>query len=746
MEGSPTLEEEQAYFDVAWSHREEARAAAKEGGLVGGRYDQIALNEANKKYLAQLAPPESAVAHGAIRLENKEVVYVGRDTIWDKERDTLVINWRSRMGELFERATVKNTQGVAVKRTFLTRGTQIQSFDDLVFSDLLRKVDELTDVEISGVDDALLQDLDKNRTGHMQDIVRTIQAAQSYLIRHDAKALLVIQGGPGTGKSAVALHRASWLLFNEQDLTPEQVLIIGPTDTFTTYIKDVLPGLGDSRVPHLSLRRLGPQPSNQREEAIDTARLKGEEKMAGLLHRALQFRTRFAGSDKVLAVGTGPQAVSLARDQVEAQIENFRNAPTYNAGRQGMRAWIRAQVETAQRESARFGQPVELDLQAIDVALDRVWPPLTAQQFVRDLLGSQNRLQEAAGDEFTAGDVGRLYRRSAATAAAETWADSDVALLDEAEHLINGSPERFLHILVDEAQDLSPMQLRSVARRSTNGAFTIVGDIAQSTGPWSRNTWDQVITALARDEMPVVEQSLTYGYRVPAEIYELAAQLLPFVAPELEPLTVVRKAGQAPQFIQDDGDYDVTTEVIAAISEHAQKGRFLGVIVAPEYKPTLTAALTEQDIKFSDADAGSLGTAVNVVSATEAKGLEFDAVVVVEPAAIAALHRGMRFLYIALTRATKYLSVVYSQAFEPFALEGAEPQKPIDGTSPAPQAPAQPVETPRPSLAPTTIAALSPALVSAAGEWAAQLRNDIAPNRHEAFLAEVARQLGITNE
>lgn len=731
------LAEEQAYFDHAWERREDARRAAQEGGPAGGRHAQIALNAQNRQYLARLAPADVAVAHGAVRLDDGDVIYVGRDTIWDEDKDVLVVNWRSPAGELYERATAKDPLGVALKRTFSTDRNRVKSFDDIVFADLASKVAELTDLELSGVDDALLADLDTGRTGSMRDIVRTIQAAQSHLIRHDADCLLVVQGGPGTGKSAVALHRASWLLFNEEGLTPEKVLVIGPTDTFTNYIHDVLPGLGDYDVPHRSLRRLGPQPSTRREEAADTARLKGEARMAALLRRALHLRIRFAGTDPELRVGTGAESIGIPRADVEQQIDRLRTAPTYNAGRQGMRTWLVGRVEAANRHPDRRFSRREVDLQAVDVALDRVWPPLTAQQFVRDLLGSANRLQEAAGDEFTAADIGRLYRRAAATAAAETWSDSDVALLDEAERLINGTTERYSHIIVDEAQDLSPMQLRSVARRSSNGSMTVVGDIAQSTGPWARDTWDEVVAELEREGVPVVQEVLEYGYRVPSEIYSVAAKLLPLVAPELEPLTVVRSVNQEPRFVADDGDQDVTEEVIGAIIEHAKRGRFLGVIVTPHYKARLAEELRSQDITFSDGDEGSLGSAVNLISAGESKGLEFDAVIVVEPAEIAALDRGLRLLYIALTRATKYLTVIHSQAFEPLDLAGVPPLVPVEIPV------AQTSQEAAAIAAPGGHARLSPAMVSAAAQVAAQIQEDIAPGKLAAFVAEIARQLNV---
>lgn len=768
MADAQELTEEQAYFDRAWECREATRHSAESARGEGHRYDGKAIVQQNKDYAEQLAGPDVAVAHGAIALEDGEVLYIGRNSIWDESRDILVVNWRTEIGELYERATVQDTCGVARKRTFKTDRNRILDFEDAVFADLASRVAELSDLEISGVDDALLDDLDTGRTGAMRDIVRTIQASQSGLIRHPADALLLVQGGPGTGKSAVALHRASWLLFNESGLRPERMLVVGPSETFTNYIKDVLPGLGDAQVPQTNLRRLGPQKSSRREESPETARLKGEERMAGLLERALHLRIRLAGNDPELVIGTGWPRLAIPRAELETQLDALRKMPSYAAGRTAMRTWLTQRATELLVEESEFVRTVEVDQQAVDQALERIWPQLSAQQFLRDLLGSQARLQEAAGDAFTAGDIGRLHRQSAGNLAAETWSDTDVALLDEADYLIRRTTDRYDHIVLDEAQDLSPMQLRSIRRRSSNGRYTVVGDIAQSTGPWARDTWDDVVEGLRKDA-PVVYEELDYGYRVPREIYEIAAKLLPLMAPELTPLTVVRPAPEPPAFILDDGDHDLAEETVTAIEEHAVKGRFIGVVVAPEYKADLAEELSRRGINFADADKGSLGASVNLISATEAKGLEFDAVVVVEPAAIADIgDKGLRLLYIALTRATKYLTVVHARAFEPLGLEGAPAQAAPEPTYterlflgateatrtvPRPSSrtsiqdsllevvPVVTGERPDVSGTSTTNGALSPLLVGAARGIADQIRDDVHPDKWPALLEEITRQL-----
>lgn len=755
------LAKEQKYFNDVWERREEIRSRTMAGGLAGNRADQRALNQQNRGYLETLASPDTEVAHGSITLDDGEVLYVGRNTIFDHNRDALVINWRSKIGELYERATVRDPLGVTKKRTFHTEVTnQIVDFDDTVFADLVDRVSELSDLQLSGVNDALLDDLDSGRTGAMRDIVKTIQASQSELIRHDPKSLLVVQGGPGTGKSAVALHRVSWLLFNEEGLKPDDVLVIGPTDTFTHYIKNVLPGLGDDSVAQLSLRRLGPITSSRRMETPEVTAVKGQTRMAGLIQRALHLRVRFAGNDPALIIGNSRPPVEIPRSDVERKLDELRNAPSYNAGRAQMRSWLADKVLLSE---VRYGSRREApDAQAIDVALNRIWPNLSPQQFLQELLGSRDRLLAAAGNSFGAGDIAELHRQAAPSMAAETWSDADIALLDEADFRINGLTKRYKHIVVDEAQDLSPMQLRSIRRRSTFGYYTIVGDLAQATSPWAHDSWDPIITAL-KQSAPVTTHELDFGYRVPAEIYETAAKLLPLIAPQLKPLTVVRNAPEPPKFIRDNGDHDLIDETIEAIQDHTIKGRYLGVIVAPEHHSDLANELKRRGISFADADSGSLGASINLVAATEAKGLEFDAVVVVEPDAIAGIDdRGLRLLYIALTRATKYLTVVHARAFDLLGLEGAEPlvpevtnlQRVLDTSHEPPPSTAisatstggsSPTNLQGASQTPTSSTSPNRLIVAAASDIAVQLKEALPPAQWQVVLDEIARQLELNS-
>jgi DNA helicase IV len=260
---------------------------------------------------------------------------------------------------------------------------------------------------------------------------------------------------------------------------------------------------------------------------------------------------------------------------------------------------------------------------AIDQILKRVWPALTPQSFLWDLLGSFNRLRSGAGGDFTIEDLERIVREPAPRVAEEQGSDTDVALLDEADRLINGSGPSYAHVIVDEAQDLSAMQLRSVRARSSNGSYTIVGDIAQSTGPWARDSWDDVIEALEKD-YPADLEELEFGYRVPEQIFALAARLLPHAAPGVTAPRVVRRGPSDPKLLKRDW-LDVIDAAVDAAQRHAGLGRFVGIICAPEHHGVLEDLLDAREVQYDDARSGRIGQSISLMTAAEPKGLEFDA-------------------------------------------------------------------------------------------------------------------------
>jgi DNA helicase IV len=527
------IADEQKYFDHAAECRERSREtliAALEN--AAGPKDAAGMKRKIDEILAKLGGPDEAVAIGRFDTES-QTLYVGKRRISDYDGEGLVISWQAPAAEPFYIATYDKPVGVLRKRSFTTEKNRVLDFEETVFADLADRVAELTSNEHDGINDTVLRDLDEVRTGEMRDIVQTIHASQYNLIRQPLDRLLIVQGGPGTGKSVVALHRVSWLLFNGESLKPSDVLVIGPNPTFTKYISSVLPGLGDHDVQHSDILSLGPQRSDGREEDRETTELKGSGRMAGLLERALRLRIRPLPDGTRLEIVPG---VALGTAEVNQAVKVATGAASYNSGRQQFRSWVEQAVRNVTR------RPEALTATMFDNAVERIWPALTPQSFLQELLGSRERLTAAAGDEFRAGDVTRLYRQAAERISDERWSDSDVALLDEAELLIRGSSGfgAYGHIVVDEAQDLSPMQLRSIKRRSTTGSMTLVGDLAQATNPWAPDTWDSIADQLRKDA-PVEQHTLELGYRVPRQIYELAAQLLPYAAPNITPPRAIRQ-------------------------------------------------------------------------------------------------------------------------------------------------------------------------------------------------------------
>ena len=751
------LVDEQKYFDEAWDHRERTRENLKQapGAAAGPRAGVTQVSRAVAAQLEAMPDPDEAVAFGRIDLEDDETTfYLGKHAIWSEDKELLVIEWQRPAVAGFYEATVADPHGVTRRRKFVTDRNQIESFEDTVFSDLIERVESLTVDEKRGVDDVLLRDLDAARDGEMHDIVQTIHESQYDLIRRPLEALLVVQGGPGTGKTAVALHRASWLLFNHrEEMGPEDVLVIGPSKTFGRYIQNVLPGLGNVGVEQRDLTSLAPIAGNGRQEDLEVARLKGDARMAGLLKRALRQRIRFPERSSTLDVGSGSRSVSFTQTEVESQLEVQSRRGTYNAGRLGMREWL---TGTA---NGRLRGTLAVDAAAVDAALERVWPQLTPAAFLQDLLGSRQRITSAAGDDFTAGDIERLYRASAPKLASESWADSDVALLDEAEFLINGRARAFAHVIVDEAQDLTPMQLCSVRRRSSTGSYTIVGDLAQSTGPWARATWDDIIDGLRRDHDPLLEE-LKYGYRVPRQVTDLADRLLPYVAPGMQPPTVIRSGPADPEVILADADM-LPGAAIEAARGYAADGHFVGIICGDADHESVAKALRSAKVKFTDAAKGELGTTINLLTAEQSKGLEFDAVVVVEPAAIARVdHSGLRHLYIALTRTTKYLKIVHSKQFELLGLADGDPgdvDLSLIQEVTQPQPPASPAQDPtlevntssegarrRPRRAHGTIRERT---IRATAEILAEdIRSTLDADSHAALIKALAEELGVPQE
>ena len=666
-------EEEQQYFDYALDTRERKRQT-RQGVMVAKSTGYLGA--------AALGAPGSDVAFRRIDTGDGDCFYIGKSLIMDDtSSEILVYAWQTPMVMELSEATALEPKDVVVRRSFTTGPpNKITGIDDQIFADIAAQIEALDDPDLALIEADLMLTaaLERERSPEMKEIIQTIQAAQSRLIRHPHDSLLIVQGGPGTGKTAVALHRVSFLLFNHSDeFSPEDILIVGPNATFTKYINRVLPELGDEHVPQTDLQRMmRAEVLPNVKEPEEVARLKGDDRMVPVLAQGLVDRVRAPSEATVLSVKNVAWRVTLEPSEIDEIIRALRGE-TYSQGRAAFRKEVMSHAATHIRrtlkDSRRFaGDPKSLlSVLEIDRLVERCWPQLSPQAFLRDLYGSAERLLSAAGSELLGAEVQLLRRPAETRLTDQPWSKEDLALLDFVTVEMNGVGETYRHIVVDEAQDLSPMQLVALRNRSTNGQMTLVGDIAQSTGRWARDSWKDVLAALQTSRSQGVEE-LNFGYRVPKSVMDIAALLLPEVAPGISAPRVIRDVDDKPRFAVAETQAEMIDAAITAVQEQAARGRFTGVVCPDGLKDVLEGALGRHDMAFTSADKGALGSAINVLSPVAAKGLEFDAVVVVDPAMIVdAGPEGLRMLYIALTRTTRSLDVVFMRGSLPTALLGA---------------------------------------------------------------------------
>jgi len=508
----------------------------------------------------------------------------------------------------------------------------------------------------------------------MRDIVATIQTDQYRLITREPSGVLIVQGGPGTGKTAVGLHRASWLLYTyRRELERSGVLVVGPNPVFMDYISHVLPMLGEERVEQRAVDQLVAEDGPARREEPALARLKGDPRLAEVIAAAV--RALPTPPAELIAVRLDGAELRLSPREVAGMIEEAQaESPNHAAGRERLRMkLVRGFYD---RYGARLGAAAYRSFDEVEAALrtggflvrtlDALWPRPKAEQLVRRLLTSPEQLAAAAGDllddeerRMLQAGLPRVGRGKYA------WSEADLPLLDEARALLEGPGRPHGHLIVDEAQDLTPMQLRMLARRSA-GAITILGDIAQAAGPISYRSWDDLLPHLAPEESVTVEE-LRLAYRVPSEVMELALPLLPLIAPDVAPPIAYRRGDEPPRFVRVEAEHLVAAAVREAGHEAQREGR-TSLIAPAALLPELEPLLPQPETAFDE-----LAAPIQALTPRAAKGLEFDRVVLVEPAAIVAAGdgvEGLRALYVALTRATKTLVVVHAEPL-PAALRGA---------------------------------------------------------------------------
>jgi DNA helicase IV len=673
----PDLQAEQAYVDHAYDCLEEARKrvlglrtmrAYGTGGTHQARYESDVVEETIRARLQQLEFGDVALVVGRIDPEDTdERFYIGRIAVADEHQEPVVVDWRAPIAEPFYRATGRNPLGLARRRHFATRGRRVLDIEDEVF------VGD-GEASIDGVvgRGALIAALERGRTGRLGDIVATIQTEQDEIIRSQLGGVLVVQGGPGTGKTVVALHRAAYLLYTHRfPLEGQGVLVVGPNRLYLRYIERVLPSLGEAGVELALLADLVPETIGDRRGSDLAQRIKGEPRMVDVIAKGVRDRERPLRTDLVVGFGVlNLRCTAEASERIVRQAR--RRARTHNAGRRFVEQGLWEELAASSRTELDPDVVAERLRNHEDVraALERMWPVLTPNDFLRDLLSSKALLRLASGSRLSELEQEALLIERGERIDDTRWTLSDVPLLDEARVLLGPRPRSrdedevrtYGHIVVDEAQDLTLMQLRMLARRSLGGSMTVVGDIAQATGPWAPPSWDAVLANLPSRKPPRV-QELSIGYRTPASIMTLANKVLAVSDPGLKPPTAVREGEDEPIVLAVDAT-DLArhvAELAAAERDVVGEGN-VAVVLPDSLIPAVADAMRVAGVDFGEAARVGLDAQVNLVPVRLVKGLELDSVVVVEPARIVAEEpQGLRALYVALTRATRRLAVVHAE-------------------------------------------------------------------------------------
>ncbi len=679
----PELKAEQDHIDLAYQRLEEARDEALRlkdtievgrGGTTQARWEREVFYENIANRLRELDLGERSLCFGRIDQDEESgggSYHIGRVAVSSATQDPLIVDWRAPVSESFYRATGRDPQGLVRRRHFTSRGRTVLDLEDEFFGDAATQ----SRVVINGRElrgtGALINALEENRTGRLSDIVGTIQAEQDEIIRSGLHGVLVVQGGPGTGKTVVALHRAAYLLYAHRfPLDGQGVLVIGPNRLFLGYIEQVLPSLGEAGVEMAVLADLVPGVRVLGRDDQAAARIKGDLRMARVVRRALRDRQRPLNAD--LIVPMGARKIRVPAGETERIVtEARRRFRSHNAGRK----FVVNELFEALAEhhpdpvSSDMVREQLIDSEEVRAALLWMWPVLTPAQLIHDLYGSKALIRSAAPN-LTVEEQEALYRPWQPEKIVDgiIWKVDDVPVLDEAYEVLGPRPKKktedevrtYGHIVVDEAQDLSPMQLRMLTRRSLNGSMTIVGDIAQSTGAWAHADWDEVLEHLP-DRKPPRRAELTVGYRIPGPTMDLAARILVHAAPDLKPPTSVRSDGDEPKFVSCPDILEGTVD--NALLQTGEGGVGNVAIIAPSsLYEDIIATFEGRGVTVGRAPRDGLKHQITVVPVNLVKGLEVDVAIVVEPARILAEEpQPARSLYVACTRATKQLVLVHAE-------------------------------------------------------------------------------------
>lgn len=715
----PELENEREYVRTAYLRLQDLRAKARammgdvldlgRGGTFQARAERDVVVRSSLARLEALDIGDQALCFGRIDFDEGKheagwgagKFYIGRLSVASAEMDPLVVDWRAPVAEAFYRATGLDPMGLSRRRHFECRASEVLGIEDEILSEESAS-QQTTDSDIPPLagPGALFAAITRPRSAHMRDIVSTIQGEQDAIIRHSLSGLLVVQGGPGTGKTAVALHRAAYLLYTYRwRLERQGLLLLGPNKGFLSYIQHVLPSLGENGVELATMEGICGKPRARAENNLEVASLKGDIRMAKLLRKAVSDRERSLSREMEIPFGSKYLKVTPELSTAAVSFGRKRSG-THNSKRRFVEAYLskalsRAYLEGGplvraedasnnivrlaglEEEQVAISHPGEEQAQVerevaasirrspyFQKVLERIWPRLTPEQLIHDLYRHPALIRLASKKIFDDEECMLLAIPPSISLEDFVWSKEDAILLDEAYTLLGPAVttdeefRTFGHVIVDEAQDLSPMAARVLWRRCPSGSMTLLGDLAQAMGPTNGRDWVQITDPLRRGrQFELVE--LSVNYRTPAEISELAEQVRSRYLPNLVPARSIRHGASDIRFEVCGDVGELSAKVSSRIDEeliHLADG-LVGVVC-----PTAFATELVQSA-LSGSARQELSKKLFVFDIDEARGLEFDSVIIVEPTQLILGDeaRSTRALYVALTRSTGRLNLLSSR-------------------------------------------------------------------------------------
>ncbi len=622
--------------------------------------------------------------------------HIGRRHVHDLDGTPVVLDWRAPVSRPFYRASQSDPMGLTLRRRFGFSGGALTAYEDELFTAGAQttgatvRSDETQDQK-RPASKLLISEIERPRSGPMRDIVATIQPEQDDIVRADAATTVCVQGAPGTGKTAVGLHRVAYLLYAHKELvTRRGVIVVGPNLAFLSYIRNVLPALGELDVTQTTVADLVTATPVRGADSDEVAAIKGDARMAQLLHKALWAHIK--PPREALVVSRGARRLRVPAHQVEALATELRDRGVrYGTGRDLLGHRI-AHVILTQLESAgetcddRTHDAVRRSV-PVRKCVDEVWPKVDPKKLIFALLSNkENLISNGSGilpDHQLAAIAWAKPPRGIGSA---PWTRADQVLIDEAADLIERTPS-IAHVVVDEAQDLSPMEVRAIGRRCATGAATVLGDIAQGTTPWAATSWETLLAHLGKPDAAIRE--LDVGYRVPRQILDFASRLLPSIAPGLAPAKSLRADPDALRVLPVTAA-ELGARLAAECAAALARPGSVAVIcadtdVARTGQTLRKAGLAHNVLGSAPADAQSdSADRLTIVPVTLAKGLEYDHVVLVEPSRIATGERyGLRRLYVALTRAVSRLTIFHAEPLPAELVLRTINPGPISGPIPA---------------------------------------------------------------